>query len=144
MLVACEYVLADAKGGGSANSRRQAILLMDSIDNFEVYAKRLQNSGLFDRVFTVRHSEAFAPWTNTSFYKTLLLLYLSKGPRTRLSFVFGFDEYLIFNDHRDMGAVLHRYRIPYHLLEDGRDCFKRFDQNDLPTANKPFLRKMLK
>ena len=144
VLVACEYVLADAKGGESADSRRQAILLMDSIDNFEVYAKRLRNSGLFDRVFTVRHSEAFAPWTNTSFYKTLLLLCLSKGPRARLSFVFDFDEYLIFNDHRDMGALLHRYRVPYHLLEDGRDCFKRFDQNDLPAANKPFLRKILK
>lgn len=144
VLVACEYVLADAKEEGSSDFQRQSILLMDSVSNFEIYAERLRSSELFDRVFTVRHSEGFASWTNTSFYKTLLLLYLSKGPRARLSFVFDYDEYYIFNDHRDMGAMLHRYHIPYHLLEDGRDCFKRFDQNDLPTANRPFLRKMLK
>ena len=144
VLMACEYALADAKEEGSADSRRQSILLMDSVGNFEIYAERLRNSGLFDRVFTVRHSEAFASRTNTSFYKTLLLLYLSKGPLHRLDFLFDFDEHFIFNDHRDIGALLHRYRIPYHLLEDGRDCFKRFDQNNLPTANRPFLRKMLK
>lgn len=144
ILVTCEYALRDRSSREAPDHCGRSILLLDCIDDFESYAERLRKVGLFDHVFVVRHSEVFAPWTNTSFYKTLLLLYVNRAPRRRLGFIFDFDDVFIFNDHRDMGAFLHRYHVPYHLLEDGRDCFKRFDQNNLLTANRPLLRKALK
>lgn len=87
VLMACEYALADAKEEGSADSRRQSILLMDSVGNFEIYAERLRNSGLFDRVFTVRHSEAFASWTNTFVLQDASPALSEQGPATPTRFL---------------------------------------------------------
>ena len=121
-----------------------SIVLMDCISGVEEYRTRLEQSGFFEKVRCVKHEDYFSSWTNTSFYKSLLWLKMSPSARRKFAFILESSEVYIFNDHRDMGAVLHHFKKQYHLLEDGCDCFKHFDQSNLPTANKPFLRKVLK
>lgn len=40
-----------------------------------------------------------------------------------------YDEVFLFNDLRKMGFFLNHENIPYHLIEDGLDCFALWDQS---------------
>lgn len=138
LLIAC---LKELKREGPSKA---SVILMDSLSNSEQYGKRLRASNLFDNVHCLKHESCFSSWTNTSFYKSLLWLKLHPNAKETFSFVLDANDVFIFNDHRDMGAVLHHFKKRYHLLEDGCDCFKHFDQKNLPTANNPILRSLLK
>lgn len=123
---------------------KASVVLMDSLSSGEQYCERLRAVNLFSDVHYLKHESCFSSWTNTSFYKSLLWLKLHLNAKETFSFVLDAKDVFIFNDHRDMGAVLHHFKKRYHLLEDGCDCFKCFNQKSLPTANSPLLRKLLK
>lgn len=143
VLIACEKVLAkDCSLSGWVESND--IVILDTVRNVDALKSRIQKSEVFNNVIILKHKEVFSWWTNTSFYKSLAYCVMRRGRVPQLDFLDDYNNIYIFNDHRDLGAYLHYKGMPYHLLEDGRDCFKVFDQAHLDSANAKVLRKVLK
>lgn len=112
----------------ASKENRTDILLVDTISNAKELKKRLSLAGIFDNIFIVDRQEIFG-----KVIRTFLGNYINNRLRkniisTNLSFLKEYKEVYIFNDYSELGDYLELTKKEYHLLEDGLDTFKQFDQ----------------
>lgn len=111
------------------NSHQKAdIILVDTIPDVDKLAKRLRTEPLFEAVIVVKKSDEFVD--TRSYHLNYFYVHLMKHRlNKRFSFLCSYDEVSIFNDYTEMGAYLNLVGIPYHLVEDGCDCYKKNNQH---------------
>ena len=106
-----------------------AIVLVDTIPSVDDLAERLRAEGLFSDVSVVRKGELFVDahsYHVNRLYATLMRASLKR----KLPYLFeGGAEIYLFNDYTEIGALLNLAGKRYHLIEDGCDCYKNWDQS---------------
>lgn len=107
---------------------RTDILLVDTIINVQDLGKRLTSSGIFQNVIIINRKKAFGRTIRTYLGNYINNRLRKEKISINLSFLDKYNEIFIFNDYSEMGDYLELKKIKYHLLEDGLDTFKRFDQ----------------
>lgn len=118
--------------------QRSSALLMDTIPDVDSLAKRLEREDVFEDVVVAGVGR---PFRSQSYYKTLLDDLLFRHHTADLvSYVAGHKNIFLFNDISELGCLLMRRGVKYHLLEDGLDAFKLFDQRKLSSGNTPARR----
>lgn len=60
----------------------------------------------------------------------------------KLGFISEYDDIRIFNDDGMIGQYLNDRRIYYHLIEDGLDCYKHFNES-ITKTNHPLIAPLL-
>lgn len=115
--------------------------LVDTIPDVDALASRLALAGVFNEVSCVGVGR---PFRTSSFYKGL---FLDSGIANSVVDEFAkrlreYENRYIYNDISEVGCLMMRHGLQYHLLEDGFDAFKVFDQKSNEFGNKR-VRKIL-
>lgn len=66
-----------------------------------------------------------------------------KETKEKLAFLQSFDNIYLFLDHREVGVFLNKHRIPYVLLEDAYNFFRKHYYYDLKYVHTSFLKRTL-
>lgn len=123
------------------SSQNVSVLLIDTIPDVDNLAARLEQAGIFD---TVRVAGVGRPFYSQSYYRTLLHdLFFKQHVQKLINHIAGHQEIYLFNDISEIGCLLMRRGIKYHLLEDGLDAFKLFNQRQL-SSGKTLARSVLR
>ncbi len=119
------------------------IVLVDTIPDVEALSLRLRAESVFANVITIRRKNVFVD--SPSFHFNYLYIRIASNKvRKKMAFLDKYDNVSIFNDYTEVGAYLNFVGIPYHLIEDGCDCYKKTDQyaaHGKARAVKRFLKK---
>lgn len=104
------------------------IVLVDYIPDVTVLAKKLSESGIFNKVLVLQHDKVFSKKTRKSFhFNYCYCCFRIRRLKRELQYLDFYNEIYIFNDYSDVGAYLIIRRKKYHVIEDGLDVFKQFD-----------------
>lgn len=104
------------------------LLLVDTIPDFREMAQRIAAEGTFRNIILIEKNRCFV--NTRSFHINAAYINLhQRRVRHSFSFLKSYGGVYIFNDYTEMGSILALLRIDYHLLEDGLDCYKLFDQH---------------
>lgn len=115
-------ILKIMAGGGPSD-----ILLVSTIPEVELLAGRIRNENLFGRVEILNKADIFLDVQ--SYHANHIYARLSRSEiRKRLGYVGDYRDVFLFNDYTEIGAYLNMEGIPYHLIEDGLDCYKVTNQ----------------
>lgn len=127
LLIALSKVLSNSNVSRK-NSIAYDLMLMDTIPNCSKLAEKINKTNLFKTVMLEGSDHSFA---SSSYFKTALeLLFRGKRYSRLVDALREYDDIYVFNDVTEVGCVLNEARIKYHLIEDGLNCFKLFDQNN--------------
>lgn len=104
------------------------IILVDTIPEVQQLANCLRSESLFNTVNIIYKKDIFL---NTRSYHLnhAYIAWKKKKLSSQLYYLFQYDNIYIFNDYTELGAYLNLSGIPYHLLEDGCDCYKKTNQH---------------
>lgn len=104
------------------------IILVDTIPDVWHLADSLRNESLYKSVIVVSKRDMFL--NTRSYHLNHVYTVLRKRKLCRdFSYLLRYDNLFIFNDYTELGAYLNLSGIPYHLIEDGCDCYKKIDQH---------------
>lgn len=104
------------------------IALVDTIVNIYELQERLQTSGIFENVLIIDRGKIFGKPIRTFLGNYINNRLRIKKISKNLEFLDNYKEIYIFNDYSEMGDFLELKDKKYHLLEDGLDAFKQFNQ----------------
>lgn len=104
------------------------IALVDTIVNIYELQERLQTSGIFENVLIIDRGKIFGKPIRTFLGNYINNRLRIKKISKNLEFLDNYKEIYIFNDYSEMGDYLELKDKKYHLLEDGLDAFKQFNQ----------------
>lgn len=104
--------------------RKADILVTKYIPQYEYLAQKIQESGLFERVYTVGEIHEYAPKNRLDYIinfhrKNAECIEKQLGVSFR-----GYDEIYIFHDDTWFAHYLKCAKITYNLIEDALDSFK--------------------
>lgn len=119
-----------------------SIALVDTIPAVNELAGRLCSESLFSDARVVHKGEVFVD-TRSYHVNRLYATLVRASLRRKLSYLFedGTEVYL-FNDYTEIGALLNLTGKQYHLIEDGCDCYKNWDQSK-PFGKAKFVKEAL-
>lgn len=106
-----------------------AIILVDTIPGVDDLSERIRLTNLFLEVLVARKNECFI---GTRSYHINRFYSSVRRNSLKRKFAYLFDkgtEVYIFNDYTEIGALLNICGKRYHLVEDGCDCYKNWDQS---------------
>lgn len=117
------------------------IILVDTIPDARHLADSLRNESLFKSVIVVSKRDKFL--NTRSYHLNHVYTALRRRKLSRdFSYLLQYDNIYLFNDYTEMGAYLNLSGIPYHLIEDGCDCYKKINQHK-PAGHARFAKKAL-
>lgn len=105
------------------------IVLVDTIPQAEDLANRLRSEHLFKKVYLLKKSRLFVDASSYHVNHLYVALFNRRLDR-QLDFLRSYEKVFIFNDYSELGAYLNQSGIPYHLIEDGCDCYKFTNQHE--------------
>lgn len=115
------------------SSRKASALLIDTIPDVDSLAARLEQAGIFEMVTVAGVGR---PFYSQSYYRTLLYdLLFKQRAQNLINHIIEHQDIYLFNDKSEIGCLLIKRSIKYHLLEDGLDAFKLFNQRQLSSGN---------
>lgn len=104
------------------------IAIVDTIANIDALESRLAASNVFERVYAIHREKLFGKSIRTFLGNFVNNRLRKKEITANLKFIESYNEIYMFNDYTEIGDYLELRNIKYHLLEDGLDAFKQFDQ----------------
>lgn len=104
------------------------IILVDTIPDVWRLADALRNESLYKTVIVISKRDMFL--STRSYHLNHIYTALRKRKLSRdFAYLLRYDNLYIFNDYTELGAYLNLSGIPYHLIEDGCDCYKKINQH---------------
>lgn len=119
--VATQKVIVSGEGA--------AIWLDTSIPGYDALSQRLRESCVFRSVQVIQREQALYSDMRHIIPRRVLSRLSVRELDAILGTAGSVDRVYVFNDTDWFGWYLNDRKIYYHLLEDGMDCFKYFDQN---------------
>lgn len=106
------------------------VVLVDSIPAVDALAERLNAESIFSDICILRKGDYFI--NSHSYHANRLYVAFRRDVlKDKLNFLFHDDsDIYIFNDYTEIGALLNIAGKRYHLIEDGCDCYKNWDQTE--------------
>lgn len=105
-----------------------SVVLVDTIPAIDELSERLKSEKIFIDVRIMHRGDFFI--NSRSYHVNRLYTVFMKDTLTKkLGYLFhdNSDIYL-FNDYTEIGSLLNLTNRRYHLIEDGCDCYKNWDQ----------------
>lgn len=113
------------------------LIMMKSMPDSCKFQKRILESKIIDRIFLFPDKKLAKDYKRL--IKTIFQIYLfPKKIDPCLLILDSYSNIYIFNDINIVGWYLSIKKIKYHLIEDGFNCFKFFDQSKLRGKAKRF------
>lgn len=105
-----------------------SICVYGAMEGHKEYVEKLEDSNLFENVYVwgpfKTHNKKFEFYGNYMYYK-----FHKDLIESYFGYVHDYAEVSIYNDYSYPGAILQALDVPYHLIEDGLDCFLLYDQS---------------
>lgn len=114
--------------------RNVDLILMDAIPDVDLFADRIKKEGVFQNVFILGKKRPFA---SSDYIKAIFDCAIHRCKyKKKLDFLSTYEKIYLFNDMTEIGCYLTQMGIPFHLLEDGLDCYKVMNQDLVAQARK--------
>lgn len=107
---------------------RNVLFLDTSIPNLEELVPRIKDSGLFESINILDRARSIFPNMKHNIPRRVLCKIFVRRLDSAMGQLRFADKVYIYNDSEWIGWYLNDRKIYYHLLEDGLNCFKYFDQ----------------
>lgn len=126
------------------NNEKIDIVLTNEIKNYKKIAKKLEELKLFENVYTLELIKINIPCNNV-----LDVMLYNHRVRKQIKFEFIknkiYNDIFLFNDWNCFGYYFQAHKINYHLIEDGKGCYKTIDKfvDVYPTNLKSKLERKL-
>lgn len=110
------------------NEEPLSVVLIDTIPAVDELSERLNSEKIFIDVRILHIGDYFIK--SRSYHVNRLYTFFMKATlKRKLSYLFRENsEIYLFNDYTEIGSLLNLTNRRYHLIEDGCDCYKNWDQ----------------